>query len=81
MTVKTRVKLFKEQVLPYLYDRGIDSVGFLNGSICYSNSELEHENLDALFEYELPMIRETVKDESWKGWVNVIDLAEAEMLD
>lgn len=81
VTVKTRVKLFKEQVLPYLYGRGIDSVGFLNGSICYSNSELEHENLDALFEYELPMIRETVKDESWKGWVNVIDLAEAEMLD
>lgn len=81
VTVKTRVKLFKEQVLPYLYDRGVDNVGFLNGSICYSNSELEHENLDTLFEYELPMVRETVKNEPWKEGVNVIDLAEAEMLD
>lgn len=81
VTVKTRVKLLKEQVLPYLYDRGIDKVGFFNASICYTDSELEHENLDNLFEYELPMVRETVKGEPWGEGINVIDLNEAEMLD
>lgn len=81
VTVKTRVKLLKEQVLPYLYDRGIDKDDFFNASICYADSELEHENLDNLFEYELPMVRETVKGEPWGEGINVIDLNEAEMLD
>lgn len=81
VTVKTRVKLLEEQVLPYLYDRGIDKVGFLNASICYTDSKLEQENLDSLFEYVLPMTRETVKGEPWSEGVNVIDLAKAEMFD
>lgn len=74
-TAKTRVKLFAEYVLPYLADRDIEYVGFMNAGLWRTESAEERRAQTKALK-ELDIVTEKFSSENWAESVNIIEIVE-----
>lgn len=73
-SANTRIELLKNYIIPYLKDRGVEYVGFMNPGLWRTESLEERKSLNLALENSDLLFWGQTKSEKWTDIINVIEI-------